>query len=132
MADYLTTDELGFFQLSAADTSPEKKAFAITAASRYFDRLCDVEDDFFQVAENDPSEKVIQGNGLSLLSLPPFVGSLGDVVFNETVVDPASYLIKGRVPNQYLEYPTYGGVDWGYSAYAPWFRRGASWTLNQP
>lgn len=107
MADYINTTELDYFQLAAADVDSDKKEFAITAASRYFDRLAEVETDFFAVAAENPTEKVIQGNGLSILLLPPFVGELGDVVFNEEIIDADSYLIKGKIPNQFLEFPKY-------------------------
>lgn len=131
MADYLTTEELDFFQLNAADISPEKKAFIITAASRYFDRLCEVEEDFFKQAEEEASEKVIVGNGLNLLQLPPFVGVLGDVIVNEQIIDSSYFISKGTVPNQYLQVLQWERDFFGYETSSfNNFRRIPFWSEN--
>lgn len=59
----------------------------IERASRYFDHLCGVVDEFFEPAGDTATEKVIFGEGSVYLSLPPYVaGSL-----NTTLELPSGY-----------------------------------------
>lgn len=116
MADYITTAELDRFLLGAAAADSTKKSFAVTSASRMFDRLCNVDDDYFAAAGESASDKVINGNGLTILPLPPFVGSLGAVTYEdgtdaEEVVDTDYFKLKGTIPNQYLETVPYSYID---------------------
>jgi hypothetical protein len=143
MADYITTDELDMFLLGAASADFTKKDFAVTAASRMFDRLADVEDDYFSVAGVSASNKIVQGNGLTILHLPPFVGSLGTVIYedgtaDEVTVDTDLYTLKGTIPNQYLEtyqrryYDAFGYLDWirEWSPDGHWYNRSV-WRENR-
>lgn len=108
MADYITTAELDRFLLGAASADSTKKSFAVTSASRMFDRLCGVDDNYFAAAGVSATNKVILGNGLTILKLPPFVGGLGVVTYEdgtdeEEIVDTDLFTLKGTSPNQFLE-----------------------------
>lgn len=121
MADYISTTELNHFLLGQADVPSLKKDLIITSASRYFDRLCQVESDFFQVAVNSATNKVINGNGLGLLPLPPFAGSLGNVSADNVIVNSDYYKVTGNTPNQYLCYRNlYTGIALGISLDLRW------------
>jgi hypothetical protein len=108
MADYVTTEELSDYLLGASAAADAKKASAVTRASRLFDRLCGVPNDYFSVADADPTTKLITGNGSTILNLPPFVGSLGVVIYEpetdwQQTIEDTFFVLKGRAPNQTLE-----------------------------
>lgn len=59
----------------------------IERASRYFDHLCGVEDEFFEPAGDTPSIKTIYGDGSVYLNLPPYVAG----TLNTTLDIPDGY-----------------------------------------
>lgn len=75
MSDYATTEQVAAFaqEFDALGTAGQDQL--ISGASRLFDRLCEVEDDFFAAAAGE-SDKVFFGDGTAYLKLPPYV-SLG-------------------------------------------------------
>lgn len=133
MADYISTTELDLFLLGAAAANSDKKVFAVTAASRAFDRLAGVADDYFAPAAESALEKILRGSGSSILSLPPFVGALGAVVFengtdSEETVDAGLYTLQGDIPNQFLEtFPRRSVDSFGWSSVERLWRPELGW-----
>jgi hypothetical protein len=116
MADYITTAELGRFLLGASAADATKLSFAVTSASRIFDRLCNVADNYFAPAGVSASDKVINGSGTTILPLPPFIGTLGTVTYedgttSEEIVDSDYYKLKGEFPHQVLESVPFSSYD---------------------
>lgn len=116
MSDYITTTELDRFLLGASAADSNKKSFAVSSASRIFDRLCGVSDDYFAAASGTPSAKIINGNGTTILPLPPFVGSLGSVIYEDGTDDEETvlttyYKLKGEYPYQVLESVPFSNYD---------------------
>jgi hypothetical protein len=59
----------------------------IERASRFFDHLCGVEDEFFEPAEVAASAKVVYGDGGPYLRLPPYIAG----TLNTTLSVPDGY-----------------------------------------
>ena len=78
MADYATTEQIQAFARES-DGLADAGAWDLlaTAASRAFDTLCEVPEDFFAEAPEEATEKVVYGSGTAFQKLPPYVpGSL--------------------------------------------------------
>ena len=87
MADYVTTDEVG--ELAHEFTlSPTLADALVTRASRLFDNLTGVTDDFYKAAATPAaySNRVFFGNGTGYLQIDPYT-ALNPV--NPVVIDPA-------------------------------------------
>lgn len=87
MADYVTTDEVA--ELAHEFTTNAALADAlVTRASRLFDNLTGVTDDFYQAAASPAAytNRVFFGNGTGYLMLDPYT-ALNPV--NPVVIDPA-------------------------------------------
>lgn len=134
--DYISTTELDYFLLGADAAPIAKKNLAIGAASRLFDIAANVPENFFakvrEIDAENPNDdgtdvKVIAGNGTAILRLPPFVGPVGLVGY-ENDDEPLSadgYAVKGDAPNQFLVF--------GYfSPYKYWFTSlSVAWIENK-
>lgn len=127
--DYISTDELDLFLLGANDVPTLKKDLLISSASRQFDRLCNVENDFFALASDTATEKIINGNGLGLLPLPPFTDSLASVTFENELIDSDNYLVKGSSPNQFLAFPNFSNYS-NSDLFAHTYQQ--FWRINKP
>lgn len=73
MADYVTADQVAAFAQEFDSLDPAGQELIVTAASRLFDNLADVSEDFFAPATGAYSEKRFYGNGTAYLRLPPYV-----------------------------------------------------------
>jgi hypothetical protein len=107
--------ETGDIALSSPSTSalvinPTLETQLSEAASRLFDRMCEVPDDFFQVASDTATERTFLGNGANLIQVPPYLaGSLDSVlVAGDSTEIEASEL--GTVPRQMLVWPGSSGA----------------------
>lgn len=56
-------------------------------ASRLFDKLTEVPDNFYDAADADPSEKNFYGNGIDMLALPPFVGTISQILIDDEAIE---------------------------------------------
>lgn len=63
-------------------------------ASRLFDKLCDVEDDFFAKAGQTATAKTFYGNGIDMLQLPPFVGSVTGITIDDEAFDTGDWYVR--------------------------------------
>lgn len=126
MADYATVTQikgLGI-QTDAPATATTVWDDLATAASRMFDKLVEVQDDFFATANGTYQDRTFIGDGTAYLRLPPYV-ALADanpVMINEGTPEEEDY-IADNVP-EYAEqdgmlvvltrtrgvWPYYGGV----------------------
>jgi hypothetical protein len=73
--DYATTQEIAAFAQEFSDDETVR-ALVATAASRLFDNLCQVEENFFSAAEANATGRDFFGDGTAYLKLDPYV-SLG-------------------------------------------------------
>lgn len=76
-------------------------------ASRLFDKLCEVEDGFFAKAASNPSERSFYGNGVDMMRLPPFVGTITTVSIDGEEMDADDW----RITNGYLYHLGDGEFD---------------------
>jgi hypothetical protein len=95
VADYVTPEKVAMFAQEFDGLDPSGQALIITAASRLFDNLADVEADTFKQAAGE-SDRVVYGNGTAWLRIPPYVGPLG--------VDPVVILDDEDVEMELPEY----------------------------
>lgn len=84
MADYVTADELGAFSHELTNNTTTTDLL-VTSASRLFDNLCEVSEDFFAVTSGSFTNRVFYGDGTAYLKLDPFT-ALNSV--NPVVIDP--------------------------------------------
>jgi len=64
-------------------------------ASRLFDLLCEVDDNFFAPAGSSATEETLFGSGVDMMRLPPFVaGSIESVTIDGDALDAADYRVK--------------------------------------
>ena len=84
---------------------------------RLFDHLANVPENYFaavraidtdDISDDGTDEKVINGNGLQILSLPPFVGNITSVVYQNgtsemETVNADTFKVSGLTPNRFLE-----------------------------
>ncbi len=112
MSDYGTVVLLQAYLPQVVDETT--LASILTRASRAIDRVCELGDNFFAVAETDASEKVFIGIGIQMLSLVPFVaGSLATTgaVAIENLTDTIEYRLRD---NRYLLRTTSDALwNWG-------------------
>jgi hypothetical protein len=95
MSSYIKTLQL--MDNTVAHEASEEATFAEYAegASRVFDRLCDVDDDFFAKAGADPSTKTFYGNGIDMMQLPPFVsGTVSAITIDDEAFDSEDYRVS--------------------------------------
>lgn len=100
MADYVTNDQLtAFAHEFAALEDANAVETLITAASRLFDNLCEVNEDFFSVASGTFADRTFVGDGTAYLKIDPYI-SLADnpVAINEGTIDEADFLTE-NVPD---------------------------------
>ena len=103
MAAYIET--LNLMDNAVASEASDEAVWAEYAlgASRLFDLLCDVEDNFFAKAETGTSEKIFFGNGIDMFRLPPFAaGSVTQVKIDNEIIQASNYRITGIVGAQFL------------------------------
>lgn len=103
MADYIATDQLTAFAHEFAALSDANAVDTlITAASRLFDNLCEVDEDFFAAASGTYADRTFIGDGTAYLKLDPYI-SLDDnpVAINEGTIEDEDY-ITDNVP-EYAE-----------------------------
>lgn len=84
MSAYIST--LKLMQNAVASEASEESDWQDYAegASRLFDKLCDVEDDFFAKAGTTATPKTFYGNGIDMMQLAPFVGTISSIAINDT------------------------------------------------
>lgn len=102
MGNYATVEQikgLGI-QTDAPATATTVWDDLATAASRMFDRYCEVEDDYFAEEDGTTDDKFFIGDGTAYLKLPPYV-DLDSVVINEGTITVPDYLAT-NVP-EYIE-----------------------------
>lgn len=95
MADYVTSDLVASFgHESGALASPDAFDTLVTGASRLFDRLCEVEDDFFAPAGDEESDKDFIGDGTAYLKLLPYttLNAVDPVLINEGTIDDPDFV----------------------------------------
>ena len=106
MADYVTSSVVSSFGHEFAGLSdPTAVDLLVTAASRLFDNLCEVEEDFFAPAPDpvDYTDRDFIGNGTAYLRLLPYT-ALNDtdpVLMNEGTIEDPSY-VSTNLPD-YIE-----------------------------
>lgn len=90
MSNYATVE-----QIKGLGIQTDAPATALTvwddlaeAASRMFDRLCEVTDDFFAEESGLTEDKDFIGNGTAYLQLPPYIDLDGVTINNGTVAAP--------------------------------------------
>lgn len=101
MADYATATQIkGFSADASQNTKLDSTQWELlaTAASRHFDRLCEVEDDFFKLADAEFVERDFYGSGTAYLTLPPFTALNGTdpVVIEDSVYEVPEYVVVGN------------------------------------
>jgi hypothetical protein len=102
MSAYITT--LKLMDNAVAHEASEEAVWQEYAegASRLFDKLCDVEDNFFAKTTDTQSAKTFYGNGVDMMQLPPFVvGTVTSITIDGTAfavtdwrVSPNGFLIR--------------------------------------
>lgn len=98
MANYISTLDLMDNTIAAESSEAGTFDDYCAGASRLFDLLCEVEDDFFAKTSNAVSEKTFYGDGIDMLRLPPFVaGSITEILIDDVLIAD-SY----RLSNDYL------------------------------
>lgn len=99
MSAYIKTLELIQNTVVAPEASEEGvwQAYA-EGASRLFDKLCEVEDGFFNKAAATASAKTFYGNGIDQIALPPFAGAIATVMIDGTAPRAEDW----RVVNSHL------------------------------
>jgi hypothetical protein len=115
MADYVTTDEVGYLGHEWDATHP-RADLLVTAASRMFDNLTGVGVNYYQAAPNPAaySTRTFYGNGTGYLPLDPYT-ALNPV--NPVVVD-AAYA---------YDIPTYVQQDGMLVLYGSYLERRSGW-----
>ena len=80
MGDYATKEQLAarLFQSQAEDL--DTLQLLVTAASRAADRFCNVPDGFFDIADDEPSERTVYATGRNYIALPPHIDGSVDSV----------------------------------------------------
>jgi len=91
MANYIES-----LNIEAPEAANEDaQSFYCEGASRLFDLLCDVEENFFASANADPSDLTFDGNDIDMLRLPPFVAnSITQVLIDDEVFDADDYKLR--------------------------------------
>lgn len=94
MADYITSELIAAFGHQFEGLADSTAVdLLVTSASRLFDNLCDVPEDFFAPAGDEESDKDFIGDGTAYLKLLPYT-SLNDtdpVLMNDGDIDDPDY-----------------------------------------
>jgi hypothetical protein len=98
--DYVTTTQVGSFAHEFAALDAPGQTLIVTSASRLFDNLCEVEEDFFAEEDGTTEDRYFIGDGTAYLKLPPYV-DLDTVALNDGTVDVPDYTAD-NVPS-YIE-----------------------------
>jgi hypothetical protein len=85
MADYVTTEQVTEFAQEFGALTGSGPALLVTSASRLFDNLCEVSEDFFAVAGGSFIARDFYGDGTAYLRLDPYT-ALNSV--DPVVMDP--------------------------------------------
>lgn len=88
--DYVTTSQVSAFAHEFDALSAEGQALLVTAASRLFDSLCEVSEDFFAEEDGTTEDRDFIGDGTAYLKLPPYV-DLDSVTMNEGTIETPDY-----------------------------------------
>lgn len=132
MADYASGSDLqSFAEEPGALGSSASWDLLASAASRIFDRLTEVSDDFYQAATGTPAARTFYGDGTAYLRLDPFVGTPTPVVAipgGEYSVAATDFVVQGQslvflsktrgVMQVYGEFPNYNRFTGWYDAVA--------------
>lgn len=100
MADYATTDEISAFAHEFAALGNTGQDLLATSASRLFDRLCEVDDDFFDAAAGTFSDRDFIGDGTAYLRIGPHTAlNITDpVLINMEPLDAVADFVNDNVP----------------------------------
>lgn len=90
MSDYVTTIQVGEFAHEFNALGTDGKALLVTAASRLFDNLCEVSEDFFAEEDGTTDERFFIGDGTAYLKVPPYL-DLDSVAINDGTIAVPDY-----------------------------------------
>jgi hypothetical protein len=90
MADYVTTTQVSAFAHEFGALGGDGQALLVTAASRLFDTLCEVDEDFFAEEGGLTEDRDFIGDGTAYLKLPPYV-DLDTVTINEGTIETPDF-----------------------------------------
>jgi hypothetical protein len=120
VADYVTPQQIADFAQEFDQLEPDAQDRLATAASRLFDKLCGVSDDFFNVAGVGYTDRVYIGDGTAYLKVDPYVAlNPTDPVAIEDGFEVPEY----REQNGYLIVKTsrgFGVDSFGHPYYRTW------------
>lgn len=95
MADYVTAEQVGYLAHEFEALASTGSDLLVTAASRIFDKECEVADDFFQEAAEPAAytNRNFIGNGTAYLQLDPFtaLNPTDPILMNEGTIAVPDY-----------------------------------------
>lgn len=100
MSDYATVAQIKSLGVQTDALTETAWQLLATSCSRFFDRLCEVEDDFFAEENGLTEDKYFVGDGTAYLKLPPYI-DIDSVTLNEGTITIPDYQTT-NVP-EYIE-----------------------------
>jgi hypothetical protein len=93
---YITTTQLEVFGQEIDALLPSGQTLIISAASRMFDKLCEVSDEFFEAA-GAASDLTLYGDGTAYLKLPPYLSSPAPTIEAEDYdIEDDDWILQGQ------------------------------------
>lgn len=127
MADYATVEEIQAFAEEPSALGSDAWDLIATSASRLFDKLTEVPDDFYAAAGEEATTRTYYGDGTAYLKVDPFLSTptpLVEVPGGEYTIDAADITAKDAMivflaktmKTPISEYPPYNRYTGWYDA----------------
>lgn len=95
---YATSDEIAQFTQEPTSLDAAGWEILLTAASRLFDKLCEVSDEFFAVNTEGSLTRTFYGDGTAYLKIPPFieVEDTPTVTSDDYTITADDWIVQGQ------------------------------------